>query len=145
MSFGNRNSSKNSVVYLEKPTWDESVVHIRPPNFNIGAETYNAVFLATGNPPVIRDHERDSPNVNDLCTVTAAGIIVSYFFDIPTVTPDVYLTMLEQYTTDELPLQIIRTVQAYLGETFPRQWIDGDGPLRWPPQSPDLTQGDFWL
>ena len=68
--------------------------------------------------------------------------------------------MVQQYAIDELPLQIrlVRyfqqdgapphfdlTVRAYLDHTFPGRWIGRSGPLPWPPHSPDLTPGDFWL
>ena len=111
---------------------------------------HNTIFWGTENPRVIREHECDSPKVNVWCTVTAAGVIRPYCFDIPTVTSDVYLQMVQQYAIDELPLQIglagyALTVRAYLDHTFPGRWIGRSGPLPWPPHSPDLTPCDFWL
>jgi hypothetical protein len=33
----------------------------------------------------------------------------------------------------------------YLDATFPNSWLDRDGPLAWPPQSPDITPLDFFV
>ena len=120
----------------------------------------NTIFWGTENPRVIWEHERDSPKVNVWCAVIAAGVIGPYFFDTPTVMSDVYLQMVQQYTTDELPLQIwlagyfqqdgapphfALTVCAYLDHTFPGRWTGHSGPVPWPPHSPDLKPCDFWL
>ena len=87
-------------------------------------------------------------------------IMLTHFFDTPTVTSDVYLQMVQQYAIDELPLQIrlagysqqdgapphsVLSVRAYLDHTFPGRWIGRSGPLTWPPHSPDLTPCDIWL
>jgi len=121
---------------------------------------HNTIFWGMENPHVIREHKRDSPKVNVWCAVTAAGVIGPYFFDTPTVTSDVYLQMVQQYTIDELPLQIrlagyfqqngapphfALTVCAYLDHTFPGRWIGRSRPLLWHPHSPDLTPCHFWL
>ena len=95
---------------------------------------HNTIFFGMENPRVIREHECESPKVNVWWDVTAAGVIGPYFFDIPTVTSDVYLQMVQQYAINELPLQIrlagyfqqdsalphfALTVRAYLDHTFP--------------------------
>lgn len=36
-------------------------------------------------------------------------------------------------------------VREYLTETFGNNWIGTNGPIRWPPRSPDLTPIDFYL
>ena len=33
----------------------------------------------------------------------------------------------------------------FLNETFPDRWIERDGPIPWPPRSPDITPLDFFL
>lgn len=38
-----------------------------------------------------------------------------------------------------------REVTDYLNLTFPDRWIGRNGPIRWPPRSPDLTPLDFFL
>jgi len=32
-----------------------------------------------------------------------------------------------------------------LGTTFPNRWTGRDGPIPWPPRSPDITPLDFFL
>jgi hypothetical protein len=106
---------------------------------------HNTIFWGSKNPREILEHERDSSKVNVWCAVTATGVIWSYFFDTPTVNADVYLTMLQEYAIDEIPLQIqcvdffqqdgvpphyARTVRAYLDQTFPGRWIGRGGPLQ---------------
>ena len=36
-------------------------------------------------------------------------------------------------------------VREFLNETFPNRWIGRDGPIPWPPRSPDITPLDFFL
>lgn len=37
------------------------------------------------------------------------------------------------------------TVREYLNDAFPDSWIGRDGPIPWPPRSPDLTPLDFYV
>ena len=36
-------------------------------------------------------------------------------------------------------------VREFLDQTFPNRWIGRDGPIAWPPRSPDLTPLDFFM
>ena len=36
-------------------------------------------------------------------------------------------------------------VREYLTNVFPNRWIGRDGPVQWPPHSPDLTAMDFFI
>jgi hypothetical protein len=36
-------------------------------------------------------------------------------------------------------------VREYLNRKYPNRWIGRNGPIRWPPRSPDLTPLDFYL
>jgi hypothetical protein len=36
-------------------------------------------------------------------------------------------------------------VRECLDRTYPRRWIGRDGPMPWPPRSPDITPLDFFL
>jgi len=36
-------------------------------------------------------------------------------------------------------------VRRFLVATFPNRWIGRDGPIPWPPRSPDITPLDFIL
>lgn len=46
---------------------------------------------------------------------------------------------------DGAPAHNARNVSAYLDTIFPGQWIGTNGPVRWPPRSPDLSILDFFL
>ncbi|KAG8296099.1 hypothetical protein J6590_065086 [Homalodisca vitripennis] len=37
-----------------------------------------------------------------------------------------------------------KIVRDYLNDTFPGRWIGRDGPIPWPPRSPDITPLDFF-
>jgi hypothetical protein len=36
-------------------------------------------------------------------------------------------------------------VRQFLDATFPKRWIERDGPIPWPPRSPDITFLDFFF
>lgn len=48
------------------------------------------------------------------------------------------------FQQDGAPAHSTRVVREYLNETFGR-WIGRNGPIAWPPRSPDLTPLDFYL
>ena len=41
--------------------------------------------------------------------------------------------------------ELLRSEVQFLNETFPDRWIGRDGPISWPPRSPDITPLDFFL
>ncbi|KAL1488367.1 hypothetical protein ABEB36_014844 [Hypothenemus hampei] len=49
------------------------------------------------------------------------------------------------YLHDGAPCHYARIVREWLNEHFPRQWIGRNGPVAWPPRSPDLNPCDFYL
>jgi hypothetical protein len=49
------------------------------------------------------------------------------------------------FQQDGAPPHWGRIVPDYLDATFPNCWLGRDGPLAWPPQSPDVTPLDFFL
>ena len=49
------------------------------------------------------------------------------------------------FQQDGAPPHFKREVTNYLNATFPGRWIGRNGPIRWPPRSPDLTPLDFFL
>ncbi|XP_049781100.1 uncharacterized protein LOC126183304 [Schistocerca cancellata] len=85
-------------------------------------------------------------------------IIGQFFFNKSTITADVYLDLLTEYEapqlTDLKPTTIFQQdgappywglhVCQFLNETFPGKWIGRDGPIPWPPHSPDITPLDFF-
>jgi hypothetical protein len=76
-----------------------------------------------------------------------------------TVTGGVHLDMLEQfvypqaaglqpniiYQQDRAPPHWSLHVRETLMRNFPDRWIGSDGPIFWPPRSPDITQMDFFF
>ena len=38
-----------------------------------------------------------------------------------------------------------RVVREWINEKFGEKWIDRHGFIKWPPRSPDLSSGDFFL
>jgi hypothetical protein len=43
------------------------------------------------------------------------------------------------FQQDGAPSHWGRIVRDYLDATFPNRWLGKDGPLAWPPRSPDIT------
>lgn len=46
---------------------------------------------------------------------------------------------------DGAPPHFNRKVRLFLDQTFPNRWFGRNGPVQWPPRSPDLTPCDFFL
>ena len=86
-------------------------------------------------------------------------VIGPFFFHERTITADVYLNLLTEYVVPQLidsqptiifqldgaPLHWGLRIRQFLNETFSDQWIGRDGPISWPPYSPDITLLDFFL
>lgn len=49
------------------------------------------------------------------------------------------------FQQDGAPPHNSRGVVEYLNQLFGERWIGTNGPIRWPPRSPDLTPLDFFL
>lgn len=49
------------------------------------------------------------------------------------------------YQQDGAPAHYGHIVTDWLNENYPRRWIGRNGPIAWPPRSPDLTPLDFYL
>lgn len=49
------------------------------------------------------------------------------------------------FQQDGAPAHNARNVQPFLENNFPLKWIGTNGPIRWPPRSPDLSVLDFFL
>lgn len=100
--------------------------------------------------------------VNVWCAVSYHGIIGPYFFE-NNVNQHTYLDMLRDFLSDGLsvlplayrnsmyfqqdgcPAHYSRIVVNWLNRKFRRNWIGRNGPILWPPRSPDLTILDFYL
>ena len=49
------------------------------------------------------------------------------------------------YQNDGAPAHYGLHVREWLSENFPRRWIGRNGPIPWPPRSPDLNPLDYYL
>ena len=85
-------------------------------------------------------------------------IIGPFFFAKKSITAQIYLDLLTEYVSpqfeqylpqvifqqDGAPLHWGLAVRQLLNDTFPEKWIGRDGPISWPPRSPDITPLDFY-
>ena len=111
------------------------------------------------NPDDTCEVEPDSPKLNVWCGIMHDKIIGPFFFAEKSITALIYLDVLTEYVSPKLKQyqpQVIfprggapphwgLEVHQFLNETFPDRWIGCDGPISWPPRSPDITQWDFFL
>lgn len=118
---------------------------------------HNCRIWGSEHPHEIREIERDSPKLNVWCGVMYERIVGPFFFAERTITGDIYLDMLTEYVIpqlEEFQPQIIfqqdgapphwnLNVRNHLDTVFPGRWIGRDGPIPWPPRSPDITPMDF--
>lgn len=119
----------------------------------------NLRIWGTENPHHVVETIRDSPKVNVWCGLMCDRIIGPFFFAEPTVTKESYLDMIQIFAIpqvchlhpnvfwqqDGAPPHWGKIVRDFLNEEFPGRWLGRDGPLLWPPRSPDLTPLDFFL
>ena len=80
-------------------------------------------------------------------------------YKMTSISANVYLDLLTEYVVPQLndlqPTIIFQQdgapphwglhVRGFLNQTFPDRWIGRDGPIPWPPRSPDITPLDFFL
>jgi hypothetical protein len=116
----------------------------------------NCRIWGTEKPHHHREHVRDSPKVIVWCCVLYDCIIGPFFYE-QTVNAINYLDMLENFALPQLqeaeaqlqheirfqqdgaPPHWNLHVRALLNQVFPSRWIGQDGPIAWPPRSPDLS------
>ena len=86
-------------------------------------------------------------------------VIGPFFFQQKTITADIYLQTLTEYVPPQLeefqahilfqqdgaPPHWGKKVREFLDQKFSNRWIGRDGPIFWPPRSPDITPLDFFL
>jgi len=120
---------------------------------------HNVRIWGSEHPHETRELYRASPKVNVWCGIMFDRIIGPFFFNEATITADVYLDFLTEYLAPQLidlqptiifqqdgaPPHWGRHVRQFLNQTFPDRWIGRDGPIPWPPRSPDITPLDFFL
>lgn len=66
---------------------------------------------------------------------------------LPDLLDDVPLQTLQRmwYLLDGAPAHYAREVVTHLNVAYPDRWIGRNGPVLWPPRSPDLTPCDYFL
>lgn len=107
------------------------------------------------------------------CGIWSGGIIGPFFFDdtlicshenehkLTTVNKESYMDMLENhfwpayqaipelhggyFMHDGAPSHTSGVVTTWMDNHFENRWLGLDGPIAWPPRSPDLTPLDFFL
>lgn len=100
--------------------------------------------------------------INVWCAISYDKVIGPYFFD-TTVNQNSYLEMLQTFFWEEMenfnlefrqncifqqdgcPAHASRVVCNWCNEKFGEKWIGRNGPILWPPRSPDISPLDFYL
>ena len=114
---------------------------------------HNSRIWGLENPQETHEIERDSLKLNVWCGTMHDKIIGPLFFAEKSITPQIYLNLLTEYVSPQReqcqPLVIFQqdgapphwglAVRQFLNDTFPEKWIGRDGPIPWPPCSPDIT------
>ncbi|GBN99927.1 hypothetical protein AVEN_41972-1 [Araneus ventricosus] len=148
-------SIEEMINYLRK--WffsDESTFHASGK-----VNKHNCRIWGSENPRNYRELERNSPKVNVWCALSHTEVIGPFFFAETTINSVTYLDMLEMYAVpqmqqhqpdvifqqDSAPPHWGKIVRDFLDENFPDRWSGRDGPIPWPPRSPDITPLDFFL
>jgi len=124
---------------------------------------HNSHFWNETNPTWTRETNAQVRwSVNVWCGILNNTLIGPYFYD-GSLTGQRYLVFLQNILPllmDCITLQIranmwlqqdgapphnANMVKHYLNQHFPQRWLGTNGPLQWPPRSPDLTPLDFFL
>ena len=120
---------------------------------------HNLRIWGLENPHDICEFEQDFPKLNVWCGIMHDKIISPFFFTERSIIAQIYLDVLTEYVSPQLeqyqPQVIFQQdgapphwglkVCQFLNETFPDRWTGCDGPIPWPPCSPDITPLDFFL
>lgn len=124
---------------------------------------HNYNFWSDSNPNEMRERNFQYKwGINVWCGIVGSHLVGPYFYQ-ENLTADRYLNFLtnELYgLLEDVPLQIRqnlvfqqdgapahngRIIRTFLNLHFPGRWIGINGPIAWPPRSPDLTVLDFFL
>lgn len=145
--------------FFSKIIWTDEAKFCRDGNVNL----HNAHYWADQNPHWLREHKHQTQwSVNVWCGLFGDKVIGPYFFD-GNLTGRRYVQILRDIVDDfacSLPLHDLQRTwfqhdgapphfsapaREWLDRNFPHQWIGREGPMYWPPRSPDLTPLDFFL
>lgn len=142
--------------------WEDRIIWTDEAAFSLDGKLnkHNYSLYAYENPHVQLEVLQRSPAVHVWMGLSSQGIIGPFFFT-QNVNQFTYLEMLRNnampavmslqnweecvWQQDGAPPHWALSVRAYLREQFGENWIGRDGPIAWPPRSPDLTPCDFFL
>ena len=121
---------------------------------------HNYAYYAYENPHLLIPVLQKSVSVHVWIGICSEGLIGPFFFE-GNINADSYLAMLQEKIVpalqqmqnwdefycqqDGAPPHWALRVREYLNDVFGQNWIGRDGPIRWPPRSPDLTPCDFYV
>lgn len=145
--------------YLEHILWSDESMFTREGIFN----THNDHTWSVENPRAVKEtrHQRRF-SVNVWAGIIGQRLIGPHIFE-ETLNGERYLRFLEEnlpVLLEDVPLRTRRKlvfqqdgapphwtlrVRDFLTNTFREPWIGRNGPVLWPPRSPDLTPLDFFL
>lgn len=139
---------------VDRILWtDEAIFKI-----NGRVNRHNCVYWSTENLHETLEEELNVPGLCVWAGVWSFGIIGPFFIE-GTVNAERYLNLLTNsiipilqarpvyermlWQQDGAPAHFSLTVRAFLDQHFPGRWIGRNGPIAWPPRSPDLTPMDY--
>lgn len=140
---------------------DESTFHLTG-----YVNRHNCRYWSDVNPHIIREAHTQYPKKLNVWAGILGRRLIGPFFIEGNLNGELYLDMLQNlivpamrtaaaaqnmvwedvvFQQDGAPAHFKREVKDFLNATFPNRWIGRNGPIRWPPRSPDLTPLDFFL
>lgn len=149
----------NNNDVLPNILWSDETTFTRNGIFN----THNSHVWETVNPRVVRrTHFQHRFSVNLWAAIIGDQLIGP--IEIPDrLNANLYLNFLQNdlnplfddvpvnvrhnmyFQHDGAPAHYGRNVRRWLDEHYPNRWIGRNGPISWPPRSPDLNPLDFYL
>lgn len=130
---------------------------------NGSVNRHNFHYYSTSNPYHIVTHSQTRWSLNVWGGIVGNHVVGPYFFEdhlngemyldfianqLPILLEEVPLNIREQmwFLHDGAPAHHIGLVRGELNDQFGERWIGRDGPVRWPPRSPEFNKMDsfFW-
>lgn len=155
-----------SMLWLDKlqfdPIIEDRVLWTDEASFNLNGTVnrHNYAYYAYENPNLLIPVLQKSASVHVWIGICSQGLVGPFFFE-GNINADSYLNMLQEqiipalqqfenwgefyWQQDGAPPHWALRVREYLNDIFGEKWIGRDGPIRWPPRSPDLTPCDFFV
>ena len=144
---------------LNAPDWSNNIVFSDEATFHLNGNVnlHNCFYYSNENPHQILEKGMKSQYVTIWAMVSYRHGIIHHVFT-GSVNGENYAHLLETvvfpflrrkrnciYQQDGAPAHWSLAVRNLLNTHLPNRWIGRDGPIKWPPRSPDLSVNDFWL